>query len=265
MIITTVGYFATLNWQYRETESTAAADSLISTLIGETEFVTAGRIESNSLSVTAGDDDGAARIGDLIEYIISRGDSSGNLWKGGVYADKKFYYEPVPTSEDFQLYKGQVLQSLPVSYALSLIKPGFYIRDMNAPQAYVPPGDYSIGNDPKMAYCNEVEFSYPNQLMLKFPGEKLLPLMEFTQFAPPDNQPPGTGIPPAGDDPAGDDPNAGNPMLPWIDPEPPDDSGGNVSNTDPYEEPLDPGVIGKHGSGDVAPPIIGDPDRDTLL
>ncbi|MHC4196088.1 MAG: hypothetical protein ACYSQZ_09170, partial [Planctomycetota bacterium] len=43
------------------------------------------------------------RIGDLINKVVDHGDTSGNLWKGGVYAEQKFVYEQVPTTVDYIL------------------------------------------------------------------------------------------------------------------------------------------------------------------
>jgi hypothetical protein len=172
LYITTAGFWATMNWQYRETSETAGASTLLSTLIGETEFVTAGRLDTNSLSVRVGADPIPQRIGDLCTQIIAEGDASGNLWKGGVYANQEFIYEEVPTTVDYILQNGTLYRMGGVIELPSLVNPGFYIRDVNAPAGYQPPGTSNIWDDPQVSYCNEVEFICPDILRLKFPGER---------------------------------------------------------------------------------------------
>jgi hypothetical protein len=161
-----------MNWQYRESSETAGASTLLSTLIGETEFVTAGRLETNSLSVRVGADPIPQRIGDLCGKIIAEGDSSGNLWKGGVYADQEFIYEQVPTTVDYILQNGALYRTGGMIEMPSLVDPGFYVRDTNAPAGYQPPGTSNIWDNPQVSSCNEVEYIWPDMLRLKFPGER---------------------------------------------------------------------------------------------
>jgi hypothetical protein len=171
LYVTTAGFGATLNWQYKEDNASANADSLIPTLIGETEFVTVGRIETNTLPVLVSGDPVPIRIGDAIETVIEEGDSSGNLWKGGVYADQKFIYEPLPTTIDYILRNGALLDAAGLPVELPLVNPGFYVRDASAPKGGQPPGTSNIWDDPQVSYCEEVEFIWPDMLKLKFPGE----------------------------------------------------------------------------------------------
>jgi hypothetical protein len=172
LYITTAGLSATMNWQQYEADTAATASSLISTLVGATEFVTAGRIETNSLSTAVECAAIPKRIGDLIENLIGEGDSSGNLWKGGVYANQEFVYEQIPTTVDYVLQNGALYRSGGVIELPSLINPGFYVRDTNAPSGYQPPGTSNIWDDPQVFYCDEVEYVYPDILKLKFPGER---------------------------------------------------------------------------------------------
>ena len=171
LYITTAGFKSTLNWQYYTSDTPATASSLINTLVGASEFVTAGRIETNSLSSRVECSEIPQRVGDLVDSIIGQGDSSGNVWKGGVYADQKFVYEQAPTTVDYELQGGKLYQSGVVVDALPLVNPGFYIRDTNAPTGYQPPGTSNIWDDPQVSYCHEVEFVWPNMLRLKFPGQ----------------------------------------------------------------------------------------------
>jgi hypothetical protein len=171
LYVTVAGFSSTMNWLYRETSENDTASNLISTLLAETEFVTAGRIETNSLSIGVGVDPIPQRIGDTIEKIVEEGDDSQNLWKGGVYAGQKFVYEQVPTTIDYIMQNGALLNKAGTPVDPALINPGFYVRDTNAPRGGQPPGTSNIWDDPQVSYCDEVEFIWPNMLKLKFPGE----------------------------------------------------------------------------------------------
>jgi hypothetical protein len=141
-----------------------------------------GRLETNTLSVTV---DGAmipVRLGDAMEDVIKQGDASGNVWKGGVYADKKLIYEPSPTTIDYILRNGALYDKAGVAVDPALINPGFYVRDTNAPMGMQPPGTSNIFDDPQVSYCDEVEFVWPFTLRMKFPGES----MTVVALGPPD-------------------------------------------------------------------------------
>lgn len=171
LYITAVGFWATLNWQYRETSETAAASTLLGTLIGETEFVTAGRVETNSLSVRVDAFPIPQRIGDLVEDIIRQGDASGNVWQGGVYADQKFVYESAPTAVDYYIERGRMYNKAGTLITPELLDPGFFVRNVNAPMSWEPPGTSNVWDDPTVAYCDQVEYIHPGIIKLHFPGE----------------------------------------------------------------------------------------------
>ena len=174
LYVTTAGFITTANWLYRGTASTAAANTTISSLVGSAEFVTAGRIETNALSVTVDGSMILVRLGDAIENVIKQGDASGNIWKGGVYTNQEFVYEPAPTTIDYILRNGALYDKAGVAVDPALINPGFYVRDTNAPMGMQPPGTSNIFDDPQVSYCDEVEFIWPDTLRLKFPGETFI-------------------------------------------------------------------------------------------
>jgi hypothetical protein len=144
---------------------------MLNTLISTSEFVTAGRIETNSDTADVSGDPIPQRIGDMINEIVGGGDTSGNLWKGGVYANQEYIYEQLPTTVDYVLQRGMLLNKANIPVELPLVNPGFYVRDANAPRGGQPPGTSNIWDDPQVTYCDEVEFIYPDKLALKFPGE----------------------------------------------------------------------------------------------
>ena len=173
LYVTTAGFSTTLNWKYKSTYTLSAANAMISTLVGTSEFVTAGRVETNALSVIVDGSMIPIRTGDAMEDIINQGDASGNVWKGGVYAGQKFVYEPVPTTIDYILRDGALYDKAGVKVDPALINPGFYIRDTNAPMGMQPSGTSNIFDDPQVSYCDEVEFIWPDTLKLSFPGESM--------------------------------------------------------------------------------------------
>lgn len=209
LIVTTVGLGATLNWQIKETTTTSTASSVITTLINSTDYVVPGNIETNSLSVSITGAVNAVRVGDAIRSIVAQGDASGNIWRGGVYADMKYDYEQVPDEVRFEMLNGRLYEQQHPVAVLQFVKPGFYIYDQSAPATYTPPGVTGVQNTPKVSFCNEVEFIYPNALLLKFPGEVVSPLVVLQKpdwaepgepTTPPDYLDPGVPVPGPGGD-----------------------------------------------------------------
>lgn len=166
------GYWHTLNWRYRETSETDTASDLITTLVGESEFVSLGRIETNSLSVHIDCYPIPQRLGDLIEGIIMQGDASGNIWQGGVYEDRQMVYEQAPTSVEYYLRDGLLVNAAGAPVVPQLLRPGFLLMNANAPTGGQPPGASDIWDDPRVAYVDEVEFIAPDTLKLRLFGEE---------------------------------------------------------------------------------------------
>lgn len=177
--ITVAGYWATLNWGYRATSGTDAASALVSALVGASEFVTAGRIETNSLSVRVDCYPLPRRRGDLVEEITQQGDSSGNLWKCGVYQNRKLIYEQAPAVARYQHRAGELLDIMGTPVVLSMMEPGFLVYNANAPAGWAQAGTASAWDDPRVSYCEEIEFIAPDELLLKFgPEDQSVSLIE---------------------------------------------------------------------------------------
>ena len=173
LYVTAAGFWSTLNWQYYESSITAtAANTALGTLIAASEFVTAGRVDANSLSINSEGGTIPQRVGDLVGGIIEQGDASGNVWKGGVYAGKKFNYEQAPTTIDYTYRDGILYDKAGGIVTPELLEPGFYVRDTNAPTGTQPPGTSNIWDDPQVSYCDEVEFQAPNVLRLSFTDQE---------------------------------------------------------------------------------------------
>jgi hypothetical protein len=167
--VTVAGYASTMNWRYREASIAAtAADTAITTLVGASEFITAGTIEANTLSIDA-DCTTPQRLWDLCEDIILQGDASGNRWVGGVYDDRQFDYNAAATTVSHYIRDGRLYDSVGQRVIPSLLKPNFIVRNASAPSGGTPVGG-NVWDDPRNAWITEVEFIAPDGLRLKPSG-----------------------------------------------------------------------------------------------
>ena len=172
LVVLCAGFWHTLNWRVKGESRVGACDDLINTIVAESEFVTAGRIEANALAVEADCEPNQQRLGDLIEYIISLGDEDADPWQGGVYGGRKLRYEEAPTTVQYYLHSGRLTDAGGVAVLPPLVEPGFLLRNSDAPVAWQPPGTSTAWDDPQVAYVDEVEFIAPDQLKLRLWGEE---------------------------------------------------------------------------------------------
>ncbi len=171
--VSVAGFWTTLNWTYRTTSRVAAASDMINTLVGASEFVTAGRVETNYLPVKVDCNPIPQRLGDLCEDKILEGGFNGVQWQGGVHADRKFVYEPAPTSAAFFLRSDGTLAGLngqPIVFPL--FRPGVLIKDSRAPLGGQPAGG-AARDDPRIGYVEEVEWrSDKDELRYRIQGQE---------------------------------------------------------------------------------------------
>ena len=167
------GYWDTLNWRYRATSRIATASDMLTTLVGESEFVSAGRIEANEMRVKVDCEPVPKRLGDAIEDILLQGDLDGNIWQGGVYAGRRFIYEQAPTTVEYIERGDGVLMNLGrVEVVPSLMEAGFLVFDESAPSGGQPPGTSSVWDDPRVGYVDEVKFIAPDRLEYQLMDEE---------------------------------------------------------------------------------------------
>jgi len=157
--ITCAGYFESTGWRYSEESDEDTASNLITNLVNNTDFVTAGRIETNSDTLSYDCITIPRRIHDLIIDIIEQGDSSGNLWEGGVYAGRLFVYEQADTEWIYQLQGDLLLNKAGQPVELPTVKPGFLLFNGNAPTGWTRPTTAADDwNDPRIGYVDEVTY-----------------------------------------------------------------------------------------------------------
>jgi hypothetical protein len=160
------GYVFSMNRRYRETNIAAANISTqISTLVGNSEFVTAGRIDTNSdqaAVIVAGT---PMRLWDVIRELIEMGDSAGDEWIGGVWANREFRYYQAQTALTHFWSAGRLIDRGNVVMRPALIKPDIVVQVAEAPVLHNPPGGTDLDN-PRNVYIQEVEFRAPDQFTL---------------------------------------------------------------------------------------------------
>lgn len=153
--LTFVGYAFRLKDYYTELGGQENdASEIITDLVGESAFVSAGNIASNTLSYYIEDID-IYRAWDLIREVTLAGDADGNRWTCGVYAERKFYYEQASSFPVARIRGGKILATHGGILEGWLAEPGLVaIDDM--------PAAYGVGDRPEdksnMAWMNEVEF-----------------------------------------------------------------------------------------------------------
>lgn len=172
LLVRCAGFWHTMNWLYQETNLTDTADDIITTLVGNSEFVTAGRIETNTLSTYVEASPNPVRLGTAIEGITAQGDASLNLWECGVYDRRELVYEQSPSSIDYYIRGPDLVDKAGSDVLPPLLKPGFLVYNSAAPVAVGRPGTASVWDDPQVGYVDQVEFIAPDGLRLRLYDEE---------------------------------------------------------------------------------------------
>lgn len=158
------GYVWTLNWQHIVTTGgEAQANTHITSLIGEGEFVTAGTITENTMTVMI-DSTYPTRLWDKIKKIIAAGDDNGNEWEGGVYRDLEFHYEQTPTTVQYHFAGGRFLAANGEEMPPWKVRPGLTMLD----DMPVGPGQITgnLADDPRIVLLEGVEYTYPDRVTI---------------------------------------------------------------------------------------------------
>lgn len=170
-----VGYVFSMNRRYRETDTAAAnVSAQINTLVGESEFVTAGSIDTNTLQVPIVGSDIPFRLWDGIEEMIEMGAADGSRWIGGVYAGRKFDYKAAETAVLAFWRNGRLYQRANHIPEPSLIKPDMIVQIDDQPFGYLPSGG-NVWDDTRRVYIEEVQFIAPNGYrLIPYGGDELI-------------------------------------------------------------------------------------------
>lgn len=158
------GYSHTLPNLYTRQFGTIAASTHVSSLIADCEFVTAGAIETNTMSYQI-DDRAPLTIWQVLQDIMLTGDESGNRWVGGVYGGRIFNYQQADTALAYH-YRGGRLYNV----AGGEIEPWFALPGLvQLDDAPVGPTQITgdIADDPRVVFIEEIEFIAPVGLSFK--------------------------------------------------------------------------------------------------
>jgi len=156
------GYVFTINQRYRLTDTAAAnVSTQVGTLVGESEFVTAGTIDTNVLKAPISTEGIPTRLWDLIEELLGMGDDSGDMYIGGVYAGRKFNANLAETAVT-HYWRNNVLYDAAGNPELPThIKPDTVVELVNAPRSQALPGG-STKDKPTRVYIEQAEFIAPD-------------------------------------------------------------------------------------------------------
>ena len=155
------GYVFSMNRRYRETDTAAAnLSAQISTLVGESEYVTAGTIATNALQVPISTEGIPTRLWDIIEEMIGMG-AAGAEYAGGVYAGRVFDYAAAATAVTYYWRNETLYDAAGAPMLPTHIKPDTMVELVNAPRSQAVPGG-GVKEKPNRAYIEQVEFIAPN-------------------------------------------------------------------------------------------------------
>jgi len=160
------GYVMSMNRRFRESDTAAAAlDTQITTLVGESEFVAAGTLDSNAMTAPISGSEIPFRLWDGVEDLVLMGDGSGNRWIGGVYGERKFDYKQAATSVTHYWRDGKLVNALGGDIIPSMLKPNMIVQ-VSTNVNNVSISGSNVWDDPKNIYIEEVEFTMPNKYRL---------------------------------------------------------------------------------------------------
>jgi len=160
------GYVFSINRRYRTTDTAAAnVSAQISTLVGESEFVSAGTIDTNTLQVPISTEGIPTRLWDIVEELIGMGDAAGAEWVGGVYAGRVFDYKAAATTVTYYWRNHTLYDAAGNPVLPTHIKPDTIVELANAPRSQAVPGA-TTKDQPNRVYIEQVEFVAPDIYIL---------------------------------------------------------------------------------------------------
>ena len=159
------GYVFTLNWQHIVTTGgEAQANTHITSLIGEGEFVTAGTIVENTMTVMV-DSTYPTRLWDKVKKIIEAGDDDGDEWEGGVYGGLEFHYHPMTTTTQYHFAGGRFLAANHEEVPPWEVRPALTMLD----DMPVGPGEVTgnLADDPRIVLLEGIEYTWPDKVTIR--------------------------------------------------------------------------------------------------
>lgn len=174
LVVRCGGYILSMNRRYQTADIAAASLSTqLGVLVGNSEFVTAGDIETNALSVPITVASTPQRLWDIAKELILMGDASGDRYAGGVYAGRLFDYEAAQTTASHYWQNGQLLDKGRAPVTPSAILPNMVVQLSAILPGELPPGG-NVWDSPRNLWVEEVEFAAPNSYrIIPYAGSSL--------------------------------------------------------------------------------------------
>ncbi len=157
LVVTCMGMNWTLGWRYALTEGTANADSHITNLIDESEFIASSNalIDDNSAEVFL-ESTNPVTIWRQIEKCIDVGDGAGTSWMGGTYPGREFRFEARHSDTHYEFHRGQMRYNGGGTVIPLEFQPG-WCRMLDMPAEPTPAGG-SDDDDPRRVWLDETWF-----------------------------------------------------------------------------------------------------------
>ena len=165
--LTFLGYAWTLNWRYTKLSGTADASAHVSALVGESDYVTAGAVQANTMDYLI-NINFPMRVWEVLKDLIESGDEARARWEGGVYAGRAFHYRPVEATPQYHYREGRLLTVHGNPVDPWMARPGMARLD----EMPVGPGSFTGDetDDPRNVFIDEVEFIAPDGLSIQRAG-----------------------------------------------------------------------------------------------
>lgn len=150
------GYVFTLRNLHALFTGTATKTTVVNTIIGESEFVLPGVIETNNADSKV-DERAPLTHWEILRALIRAGDASGVRYCGGVYGGRSFNYGPAPDTVTLRYRRGIVLSANQGPIEPWLVAPGICrIDDMPIGPAQA---GGALADDPRNVMIEEVEYN----------------------------------------------------------------------------------------------------------
>lgn len=174
LVVRCGGYILSMNRRYQTADIAAASLSTqLGVLVGNSEFVTAGNIETNALSVPITVASTPQRLWDIAKELVLMGDAAGDRYTGGVYAGRVFDYEAAKTVVTHYWQNGQLLDQGRTPVTPSAILPNMVVQLSAILPGELPPGG-NVWDSPRNLWVDEVEFAAPNSYrIMPYAGSSL--------------------------------------------------------------------------------------------
>ena len=146
----------------------------ICTLVGESEFVTAGVIETNTVQVQQRFMS-PTRVWDGIERLTNVGDTSGNRYVVQVVPGRTLNYQKAATAVFYTIRDGRLFFIDGSAVMPSEVRADRIARRADAPSGFQNAGEFA---DPRNTYIDEMDFIAPGLIRIKAEGWDMADLLD---------------------------------------------------------------------------------------